>query len=98
MSLTNCAVIDGKFVFGWNNRQIELSGQQLRRRCRCAECRSQSLAGAVVAAESEPADHMDILAASPMGYGVQLHFSDGHNRGVFPWSYLVEIADAEAST
>lgn len=94
MSLNNCAVIDGKFVFGWNERQIELSGPQLRQRCRCAGCRSQSLMDAAVTA---PIDHVDILAASPMGYGVQLHFSDGHNRGVFPWSYLLEIADGEAS-
>lgn len=89
MSLTNCAVIDGKFVFGWNDRQIELSGPQLRSRCRCAGCRAQELTGAAVL----PFDGVEVTAVSPLGYGVQLHFSDGHNRGVFPWSYLLEIAD-----
>jgi DUF971 family protein len=29
---------------------------------------------------------------APMGYGVQLRFSDGHDKGVFPWAYLAEIA------
>lgn len=93
MSLNNCAVIAGKLVFSWNDRQIELSGTQLRSRCRCAECRYQSLAGTPAVSSAD----VDIGAASPLGYGVQLHFSDGHNRGVFPWSYLLEIADAEAS-
>lgn len=89
MSLNNCAVIDGKFVFGWNDRQIELSGTQIRPHCRCAECRYQALTGVT----SVQVDNVDVSAASPLGYGVQLHFSDGHNRGVFPWSYLLQIAD-----
>lgn len=90
MSMSNCAVIDGNFSFDWNDRQIELSGAQLRQHCRCAECRYQQLTGG----EKNNTDDVSVLAASPLGYGVQLHFSDGHNRGVFPWSYLVEITDA----
>lgn len=27
-------------------------------------------------------------AMVPMGYGVQLVFSDGHDRGIFPWAWL----------
>jgi DUF971 family protein len=27
-------------------------------------------------------------------YAVRLTFSDGHDRGIYPWSYLTEIADA----
>ena len=27
-------------------------------------------------------------------YGVQLVFSDGHDRGIYPWIYLRELADA----
>nr|WP_234825174.1 gamma-butyrobetaine hydroxylase-like domain-containing protein [Cupriavidus necator] len=23
-----------------------------------------------------------------MGYGVQIVFSDGHDRGIYPWRYL----------
>jgi DUF971 family protein len=89
MSLNNCGVIDGKFVFGWNEGQLELSGALLRRHCRCADCRYQSLTGNPAVAS----DAIEILAVSPLGYGVQIHFSDGHNRGVYPWSYLLEIAN-----
>jgi len=27
-------------------------------------------------------------------YGVQLVFSDGHDRGIYPWVYLRQLADA----
>jgi DUF971 family protein len=34
-----------------------------------------------------------IIAVEPVGnYAVRLVFSDGHDRGIFPWSYLAEIA------
>lgn len=27
-------------------------------------------------------------------YAVRLHFSDGHNGGIYPWSYLQDLSDA----
>ena len=33
-----------------------------------------------------------IIAVEPVGYGVQLVFSDGHARGIYPWAYLAELA------
>ncbi len=37
-----------------------------------------------------------VTNVEPMGgYAVHLAFSDGHNRGIFPWSYLRALA-AEA--
>ncbi|MDA3875695.1 MAG: gamma-butyrobetaine hydroxylase-like domain-containing protein [Halothiobacillus sp.] len=26
------------------------------------------------------------------GYGVQIIFQDGHDRGIYPWAYLRELA------
>jgi DUF971 family protein len=38
--------------------------------------------------------NLQITAVEPIGnYAVRLAFSDGHDRGIFPWSYLAEIAD-----
>ena len=31
-----------------------------------------------------------------MGYGAQLVFSDGHARGIYPWQYLAQLADARS--
>jgi DUF971 family protein len=37
---------------------------------------------------------LTITAVDPVGnYAVRLVFSDGHDRGIFPWPYLAEIAD-----
>jgi DUF971 family protein len=33
-----------------------------------------------------------VTAFGPTGYGVQLVFSDGHARGIFPWAYLASLA------
>ncbi|HYQ49053.1 MAG TPA: DUF971 domain-containing protein, partial [Pseudomonas sp.] len=32
-----------------------------------------------------------IERVEPQGYGVQLVFSDGHERGIYPWPYLREL-------
>lgn len=40
---------------------------------------------------------LTITAIEPIGnYAVRLAFSDGHDRGIFPWSYLFEIAAEKA--
>ncbi len=90
MTPKRCAVIDGRLVLDWGESHIEFDGTTLRSHCRCAECRYITLT------KSETMGHeaVIILAASPLGYGVQLHFSDGHNRGVFPWSYLADIGNS----
>jgi DUF971 family protein len=36
--------------------------------------------------------HVGILSLEPVGnYGVQPHFSDGHNSGIFSWDYLHQL-------
>lgn len=92
MNLEHCAVVAGNLMIGWEGRSIVIEGALLRRRCRCSECRYRELRGA----GPENAAGVGVVAASPIGYGLQLHFSDGHNRGVFPWSYLEEIAATDS--
>ena len=39
------------------------------------------------------APDLTITAVDPIGnYAVRLTFSDGHDRGIFPWPYLAELA------
>lgn len=61
-----------------------LTYRTLRAACPCARCRANRIQGLIplVAADIE------ITAINPMGYGVQLVFSDGHDRGIFPWAFL----------
>ncbi|VVQ11755.1 hypothetical protein PS938_03710 [Pseudomonas fluorescens] len=34
---------------------------------------------------------------SRQGYGLQLVFSDGHERGIYPWAYLAQLTPVGAS-
>jgi DUF971 family protein len=60
----------------------------LRERCPCAQCRQLRRDGA-----AEPAgDEISLMTVEPYGpNAVQLTFSDGHGRGIFPFSYLREL-------
>ena len=44
------------------------------------------------------ASDLTITGIEPVGnYAVRLAFSDGHDRGIFPWAYLTDIAAAEVA-
>lgn len=36
-------------------------------------------------------ENIQLAAINNMGYGVQLVFSDGHDRGIYPWVYLYQL-------
>jgi DUF971 family protein len=60
----------------------------LRGRCQCTECKSLQLRGNTGTVPLQ----LRITEIRPVGaYGVQLVFSDGHDRGVYPWTYLREL-------
>ncbi|RWC27485.1 MAG: DUF971 domain-containing protein [Mesorhizobium sp.] len=42
-------------------------------------------------------DDVTVTSAEAIGsYAIRLVFSDGHDRGIYPWRYLREIADTQA--
>jgi DUF971 family protein len=42
---------------------------------------------------------VSITALEPVGgYGLNVRFSDGHDRGIYPWGYLRELAERPART
>lgn len=70
-------------VWPSGERQL-LAAERLRRMCPCAECRHRRLLSQSV----ESPAHIELEQLQPMGYGVQIGFSDGHARGIYPWEYL----------
>jgi DUF971 family protein len=67
----------------WPDGEARLASTLLRRSCRCSGCRR-------VAPQHANAALENLL---PVGaYGVQLRFDDGHELGIYPWSYLRELA------
>lgn len=61
-----------------------LSHARLRVLCPCSSCRAARLGGRI----DTVAPDLRVDAIHPQGYGLQLVFSDGHERGIFPWQYL----------
>jgi prepilin-type processing-associated H-X9-DG protein len=65
-----------------------LAATRLRAACRCAHCVRARIDGLF----PPSFDGIVIEHVSPMGaYGVNIGFSDGHARGIYPWTYLSQL-------
>lgn len=74
----------------WDGRPAVLSHRALRRSCRCSVC--ENMRRATDAVLPVPAD-VKLLKIEPVGpAAVHLVFSDGHARGIYPWTYLKQMA------
>jgi DUF971 family protein len=73
----------------WQDGRVnEFDHATLRAACPCSACRRIRLQGETVAAP----DDVAVFGIQSMGYGIQLVFSDGHERGIYPWAYLEALA------
>lgn len=73
----------------WPDRDTTLDAGTLRAACRCAGCRAALLTSAGPVSRQR----VELTGAEPVGhYALQLRFSDGHERGIYPWSMLWELA------
>lgn len=78
----------------WRDAKVTLAAGTLRGACQCAECRAASVRSGV------RADHGQVLltGGQPVGhYALQLVFSDGHDRGIFPWELLRRLCGRTAA-
>ena len=73
----------------WNDDRSLISHRVLRRSCRCSGCESirRTLNDVIPIAADVELMKIEVLGS----IGVQLFFSDGHNRGIYPWAYLRQI-------
>ena len=77
----------------WPDRVSTLPFRLLRERCPCAECRSvRNKGGTIEAAAAVRVDDIVPYGAN----AIQLVFSDGHARGIFPFAYLRELDESAA--
>jgi DUF971 family protein len=70
-----------------NGREQLLDHAELRRQCPCSQCRAFRLQGLTVNVNPR----IRVTELNAQGYGLQLIFSDGHERGIYPWSYLAQL-------
>ncbi|GAA3964646.1 DUF971 domain-containing protein [Allohahella marinimesophila] len=84
---------DAVVTITWNDgTSARLSGQQLRQYCACSGCRARGLVGTALISDSSRIEALKLIGTA----GLQVIFSDGHERGIFPWDYLNAIACGKA--
>lgn len=65
-----------------------LAARHLRLACRCAECSALQRRGGTLSCPEE----LSLTGLNPVGgYALNLHFSDGHQRGIYPYPYLQSL-------
>lgn len=69
--------------------EARLDTRQLRNHCKCSTCRALGLQGWLETGRDIGLERVELFGVA----GLQCHFSDGHDRGVFPWQYLYELGD-----
>ncbi len=70
---------------------IELKADRMRAACKCAHCTRARIDGVF----PERFDGVTIEQFSFMGgYAINIAFSDGHARGIYPWAFLTGLSDA----
>jgi len=81
----------GLLLLQWpDGSTLSLSHTRLRALCPCSQCRAARLAGRIDLVNAG----VQIQGISNQGYGVQLVFSDGHARGIYPWDYLLRLDES----
>jgi DUF971 family protein len=69
----------------------DIDAAHLRTACRCADC-VRARVDATIPKRFERIAIAEIAAVGD--YAINIVFTDGHARGIFPWAYLRELAFA----
>ncbi len=69
--------------------RIAVSAETLRLSCKCAHCVRARFDGRF----PDRFPGIAIVGIGDLGYGLNIAFSDGHDRGIYPKNYLFELAD-----
>jgi DUF971 family protein len=67
---------------------LSLPAEQLRLSCKCAHCTRARFDGRF----PDAFPGIAIIEIGDLGYGLNISFSDGHNRGIYPKAYLLSLA------
>lgn len=70
----------------------------LRLACACAHCVDEWSGQALLAPDSVPMDVRPQSTHSVGRYAIQIHWSDGHNTGIYPFERIRTLSDESALT
>lgn len=78
----------------WADAQLRLDVATLRQASRAASELRRQIDGVALVLP----DDLHLTGLQPIGnYAVRLFFSDGHDRGIYPWTYLRELAEQSSA-
>ena len=67
---------------------LSVPAETLRLSCKCAHCTRARFDGRF----PDAFPGIAITGIGDLGYGLNISFSDGHNRGIYPKTYLLSLA------
>ncbi|MDA9468972.1 gamma-butyrobetaine hydroxylase-like domain-containing protein [Bradyrhizobium sp. CCBAU 53415] len=67
---------------------LSVPAEKLRLSCKCAHCTRARFDGRF----PQAFPGITITDIGDLGYGLNISFSDGHNRGIYPKPYLLSLA------
>jgi DUF971 family protein len=84
---------DSEITIEWSDgRETRYSALKLRRSCPCAGCVNE-WTGEKMLDDGSISEDIKFSSISIVGrYALNFHFSDGHDTGIFSFSYLWELA------
>ena len=90
----------GFFEIAWDDVDGRIALSEMRRSCPCALCddlRAQQtqISGLHMIAEAEMPSAVLTQVMAVGNYAVQLRWEDGHDTGIYTYSYLRELVDAK---
>lgn len=92
--------IGQELAIKWSDgREDYLKLDFLRRCCPCASCQGETdIMGNLYKGPDKPLSQksLELVRLSTVGaYAVQPLWADGHTTGIYSWSYLRQLADAQ---
>jgi len=82
----------GQLHVAWGDSQIDFPFAFLRRQCQCAHCVNEWTGEQILDPASVPED-ISVESMELVGsYAVRIHWTDGHNAGLFTWDRLRELS------
>jgi DUF971 family protein len=69
--------------------RVVLAAEKLRLSCKCAHCTRARFDDRF----PDRFPGIAIVEVADLGYGLNISFSDGHDRGIYPKSYLASLAE-----
>jgi DUF971 family protein len=93
---------DNRLAITWSDGlEQSIAIGQLRKSCPCASCREKRNAPPPSSLEltilkPEEAQPLKLMAMEPVGhYAYSIHFSDGHDTGIFTFDLLRELGQPQ---